>query len=115
AALSMAGLPPFVGFIAKELVYEANLNGAASWLPVGIAIVANAVMVAVAGVVTLRVFWGAPRPPPQTPHDPPAAMWLGPALLAGAGLVLGIVPGFAGDLVNAAAAAVTSQPLEATL
>lgn len=115
AALSMAGLPPFVGFIAKELVYEANLTGTASWLPVGIAIMANAVMVAVAGVVTLRVFWSTPRPTPQTPHDPPAAMWLGPALLAVAGLMLGIAPGFAGDLVNAAAAAVVSQPAEATL
>lgn len=115
AGLSMAGLPPFVGFVAKELVYEANLNATASWLPVVIAIVANAVMVAVAGVVTVRVFWGAPRPTPQTPHDPPAALWLGPALLALAGLLLGLAPGLAGDLVNAAAEAVAGHPTDTHL
>jgi len=115
AGLSMAGLPPFVGFVAKELVYEANLQGSASWLPVAIAIVANAVMVAVAGVVTVRVFWGAPRATPQPPHDPPPAMWLGPALLAATGLVLGLAPGLAGGLVGAAADAVAGHPTESKL
>ncbi len=110
AGLSMAGLPPFVGFVAKELVYEANLTSAMAWLPVAVAIVSNAVMVAVAGVVTVRVFWGPAVPTPRTPHDPPLAMWLGPALLAVLGLVLGIVPGLAGGLVTAAAQAVTGQP-----
>jgi len=115
AGLSMAGLPPFVGFVAKELVYEANLHGAASWLPVGGAIVANAVMVAVAGVVTVRVFWGPLRPTPKPPHDPPLAMWIGPALLALLGLVLGLVPGLAGGLANAAAEVVTGRSVPAEL
>ena len=109
AGLSMAGLPPFVGFVAKELVYEANLQATASWLPIVIAIAANAVMVAVAGVVTVRVFWGPAQPTPQTPHDPPAALWAGPALLAVAGLLLGLAPGLAGELVNAAADAVAGR------
>ncbi len=115
AGLSMAGLPPFVGFVAKELVYEANLSSGASWLPVAVAIVANAVMVAVAGVVTVRTFWGPLRPTPQTPHDPPAAMWIGPALLAALGLVLGLVPGLAGALVQGAANAVAGRHTETTL
>jgi len=115
AGLSMAGLPPFVGFVAKELVYEAQLGGSAPWLPVAIAILANAVMVAVAGVVTVRAFWGPLRPTPRTPHDPPLAMGLGPALLAATGLLLGLAPGLAGALVQAAADAVAGHPTEATL
>jgi multicomponent Na+:H+ antiporter subunit A len=33
AAFSMAGLPPFVGFVAKEIVYEAKLSagGMRAW------------------------------------------------------------------------------------
>lgn len=115
AGLSMAGLPPFVGFVAKELVYEANLSATTSWLPVAIAIVANAVMVAVAGVVTVRAFWGPLKPTPQTPHDPPPAMWIGPALLAVLGLVLGLVPGLASTLVKSAASAVAGRPVDTTL
>lgn len=115
AGLSMAGLPPFVGFVAKELVYEANLSATASWLPVAIAIVANAVMVAVAGVVTVRTFWGPLRPTPQTPHDPPAAMWIGPALLATLGLLLGLAPGLAGALVEGAAGAIAGRPMDTAL
>ncbi len=115
AGLSMAGLPPFVGFVAKELVYEANLEATASWLPVVIAITANAVMVAVAGVVTVRAFWGPVRPTPQAPHDPPAALWAGPALLAVAGLLLGLAPGLAGAIVNAAADAVAGRATDTRL
>jgi multicomponent Na+:H+ antiporter subunit A len=115
AGLSMAGLPPFVGFVAKELVYEANLSAIASWWPLGIAILSNAVMVAVAGVVTVKVFLGQERPTPQAPHDPPTAMWLGPALLALGGLALGLAPSLAGDLVNAAATAVSGQPVDNSL
>ncbi len=115
AGLSMAGLPPFVGFVGKELVYEANLHANASWVPVSIAIVANAVMVAVAGVVTLRVFWGAKRSILQPAHDPVMAMWLGPAVLALGGLLLGVAPELAGGLVGSAATAITGRPAEVQL
>jgi multicomponent Na+:H+ antiporter subunit A len=115
AGLSMAGLPPFMGFIAKELVYEANLGDGASWLPVAIAVMSNAVMVAVAGVVTLRVFLGPPVGTPRQPHDPPVAMWIGPALLAGLGLVLGLAPWLVGDFIAASAQAVTGHAAPAPL
>src|SRR5690606_24643284 len=57
ASLSMAGLPPFPGFIAKEYLFEAQL--ASSWdvVPILVAVAVNAVMVAVAGVVSLRPFF----------------------------------------------------------
>lgn len=80
-----------------------------------IAILANAVMVGVAGVVTLRVFWGPLRPTPKTPHDPPVAMWVGPALLALVGLGLGLAPGLAGGLVSIAADTVAGGETETQL
>ncbi len=91
-ACSMAGLPPFMGFIGKELVYEADLGAAFPWLAAGIALVANAATVGAAGVIAIRCFWGPAVKTPLRPHDPPLAMLLGPALLALLGLIFGIDP-----------------------
>jgi multicomponent Na+:H+ antiporter subunit A len=65
AALSMGGLPPFFGFIGKELIYEAT-GHAPRWtlLVTGAAIAANALMVACGAMVALRPFFFSPRRSP---------------------------------------------------
>jgi len=103
-ALSMAGLPPFVGFLAKEVLYEATLLGRFGWVLAGIGVLTNAVMVVVAGAVALRCFFGPLRPTPREPRDPSVMMWGGPALLALLGVLFGILPELAGNTVVAAAA-----------
>src|SRR5690606_17434182 len=108
AGLSMAGLPPFIGFIGKELMYEAKLD--MSWLPVGVALLANACMVVVAGVVALRCFFGPARPLPGTPHDPGIAMALGPLVLGLLGLGFGLMPQLPAALLTPAANAVAGTP-----
>ncbi len=68
AALSMAGLPPMLGFINKELFYEAKLQappGGAGHLVAGVA--ANMALVAVAGMVSLRPFFGRRGTLPRNP------------------------------------------------
>ncbi|WP_197094615.1 hydrogen gas-evolving membrane-bound hydrogenase subunit E [Microvirga massiliensis] len=111
--LSMAGLPPFIGFAAKELVYETSLGASASWLVVGVALLANVVMVVVAGIVTVRCFLGGAAPTPKAPHDPGAAMLAGPVALALLGLTFGIAPWLAsGSLVVPAASAIAGHPIE---
>jgi multicomponent Na+:H+ antiporter subunit A len=112
-SLSMAGLPPFVGFAAKELVYETSLTEApAWWLLVGAALLANAAMVVVAAIVTVRCFLGVPRPTPKVPHDPDLTMLAGPLLLGLLGLVFGIAPWLAsGSLVVPAASAIAGHPV----
>lgn len=115
AGLSMAGLPPFAGFVAKELMYEASLDASASWLPLIFLLVANAAMVAVSGMVCFRVFWGPEQSTPKAARDPSAVMWGGPAVLALTGLLLGLAPEMMGGLVGAAAAAVTAQPTRVDL
>jgi len=113
-ALSMAGLPPFIGFVAKELLYEAKL-GAAGLLP-AVALAVNAAMVVVAGNVAARPFLGRPAPTPRAPHDPTAAMLAGPMLLALLGTAFGLMPWLIADgLVEPAAAAILGRPTEAKL
>ena len=104
--LSMAGLPPFIGFVGKELVYEASLGSAAPGLPVLIALIANGAMVAVAGVLTLRVFFGPASSTPREAHDPRWPMLAGPAVLAMLGLLFGIAPWLADGAVISASRAV---------
>lgn len=113
AALSMAGLPPLLGFVNKELFYEANLHAprAADWLT-GAGVATNALLVAVAGIVALRPFAGRLASTGDQPHEAPGAMWLGPVVLAGLGLLAGLLPqALPSALVSAAASAVQAEPV----
>jgi len=93
AAFSMAGFPPFLGFIGKELKYKGALAVASEPVLVATAAVAaNAMMVGVALVVALRPFWGRPERSPAPAHEAPWGMWIGPVVLAILGLVFGLFP-----------------------
>lgn len=92
AALSMAGLPPLFGFLAKELLYEAVLHApAAVWLT-GAVVVASICFIALAGVVVVRPFFGPAVETSQHPHPIAPSLGLGPVVLAGLGLLLGLGP-----------------------
>jgi multicomponent Na+:H+ antiporter subunit A len=91
AALSMAGLPPTLGFISKELFYETGL-GFSTWLA-GAVVLAAIFAVYVAGTVGAEPFWGARRLESASVHEAPLSLWLGPAILAGLGLTIGLFPG----------------------
>lgn len=95
AACSMAGFMPFFGFIGKEMIYESTSHGQlAPMVVTGAAIVANALMVACAGMIAIRPFFFRPRLcPKDKPADPPWGLWVGPVLLAALGLFCGLVPG----------------------
>ena len=91
AGLSMAGIIPFVGFIAKEVMYEATLH----FGPTGgvilsaCTILGNAFNVTAAGIVVVRPFLGPHKELPKHPHEAPLPLYLGPAVLAVAGLAAG--------------------------
>jgi len=108
AALSMAGFPPLLGFISKELLYEAQLQAPnAAMLIAAAGVCANVMMVAVAIVVGFRPFHGPPQVPAKAMHEPPVALWLGPLVLAVLGLVAGVFPGLVDKpLVGAAVSAI---------
>jgi multicomponent Na+:H+ antiporter subunit A len=97
AALSMAGFPLFFGFIGKEIMYKGALTE--EFFPVfatAAALLANALMTAVAGLIIIRPFWGALQETPLAPREAPWTMWLGPVFLGGLGLIFGIVPDWIG-------------------
>jgi multicomponent Na+:H+ antiporter subunit A len=107
----MAGLPPMLGFIGKEKLYEAALD--APLLAAALAavfVLANVANVYAALAVGWRPFWAKPAGAPA-PHDAPAAMFLGPLVLGSLGLVLGIAPWLAGQwYAQSAAGAILGMP-----
>ncbi|MES0882938.1 putative monovalent cation/H+ antiporter subunit A [Roseibium sp. SCP14] len=93
ASLSMAGLPPFIGFIAKEVLYY----GTWGWLeiyglPMTItAVVGNALMLVIAAAVTIKPFFGPKVETPKHAHEGPVLLFAGPVFLSFAGLILAVV------------------------
>jgi multicomponent K+:H+ antiporter subunit A len=99
AALSMAGLPPMFGFLAKEtlLAYTTAVHPTLPALPAGLirwsAVLAGALMLAQAALLIRETFLGKAKDPEIHGHEAPAAMWLAPAIPAVLSIVLSIIPG----------------------
>ena len=89
AALSMAGLPPFGGFISKELFYEEMLR--AGTLPIALAVLGSVMTVAYS-LKFLGVFVGVYRCHRPHVHEAPWGMLLPPASLTLLALMFGIFP-----------------------
>jgi multicomponent Na+:H+ antiporter subunit A len=116
AGLSMAGLPPLFGFIAKELTYKAKLGvPAGEFILPTAAVVANILTVAAAGLVTLRPFVGS-SPRPRSPHRLAPALVLGTVVLGVASLAFGVAADtVARPLVETAASGILGQTPEVEL
>lgn len=94
AALSMGGLPPFTGFLAKEEIYAA-LGFADGWTGflTLVAIVGNALMLVVGFVVALKPFLGEKPETLAKAHEGPILLWAGPVVLSVLGLGLALFSG----------------------
>ncbi len=118
AGLSMAGLPPFLGFVGKEVIYESTLGVSAAVLVTGVALLTNILTVVAAGMVVIRPFFEAEadEPTPKKAHEAPLRMWLGPLTLALLGLAFGLFVGPVGNsLIAPALSAVRGEPTTAKL
>jgi multicomponent Na+:H+ antiporter subunit A len=100
ATASMAALPPFLGFVAKEadfetLYHSASLGGAAPFVLAGVVFGSVFTM-----IYSLRFLHGAfakkGRPAPSRRvdemHRSPRSFMIAPAILAAAGLIFGVWP-----------------------
>ncbi|PVB61065.1 putative monovalent cation/H+ antiporter subunit A [Labrenzia sp. 011] len=99
AALSMAGLPPFIGFIAKEVLYYGTWNWPGAGLAVTLTAVAgNALMLVIAAAVALKPFMGPKVETPKHAHEGPVLLYAGPVVLSLTGLVLALMAHTTGEL-----------------
>lgn len=98
--LSMAGLPPMIGFIGKELIYEAKfaLPDIGNILLVA-GVLTNVIMVAISLALIFNLFLGQLKYPGEKPKRPAFALRIGPALLAGTSLIFGLFPARVADLL----------------
>jgi multicomponent Na+:H+ antiporter subunit A len=110
AAGSMAGIPLFFGFIAKEQFYEcirvSALPGVWSGILIALAVAASMCLGAAGFIAGIAPFRGRSMTTPAS-GDAPAALWLGPVILGAAGVGLGVLPALASGAVALAAASVT--------
>ncbi len=100
--LAMAGLPPFNGFLSKELFFSsaieavtANLAflGPVAWLVPALAVLGSVFTFTYCLLILFRVFTGAlPTDLPQIPHEPKAVMLLPSAILASFTLIIAFFP-----------------------
>ncbi len=91
AAISMAGIPPFFGFIGKEFLYKAGLEAdvATLWIT-GTIFAASVLMFVAAGISVARPFLGRLPERFKDVHEGPFPMWIGPFLLGALSLYMGI-------------------------
>ena len=116
ASLSMAGLPPFNGFLSKEMMLEEAAHThwlGSDWLLPALVVVAALISVAYSFRFLAGTFLGPERIDyPHPPHDPGPGLWGPPGLLAALVVIIGLVPmTAAGWLIDVASTAVTGAPV----
>ncbi|MEJ8802391.1 putative monovalent cation/H+ antiporter subunit A [Pontibacter sp. H249] len=95
AALSMAGVMPFFGFIGKELLYAAALKSELYvWVVFGFTFIAGVAYVTVALLLAYGIFWHKPKHPTKVAHPPGLKLYLPPLILAILGVAFGLAPQF---------------------
>lgn len=94
AAVSSAGVPPSVGFLGKDLVYEATLGmGDSALLLTGLALLTSILILYAGFVAGIKPFFGQLPDQFEKLRLPEFLLWVPPLLLAAMGLVIGIFPG----------------------
>jgi multicomponent K+:H+ antiporter subunit A len=120
ASLSMAGLPPFNGFLSKELMLEQAAETTwfgSPWLLGMLATIAALFSVGYSFRFLAHGFFGPVRDDyPHKPHDPGFGLLFSPALLAMLVVVIGVIPmTSAAWLIDVATGAVVGEPVTAKI
>jgi multicomponent Na+:H+ antiporter subunit A len=113
AAISMGGLPPFFGFLAKEEVYYA-LWATDPWSLVFtlVAVVGNGLMFVIGFAVAIKPFFGPQVETPKHAHEGPVLLWLGPLTLAATALVAAVLSPLTHRLISSPMASAVAGEAE---
>ena len=107
ALLSMSGVPPMLGFIGKELIYEAKIKAPDAAIFILIAgFLANVFMVFVSARIAFSVFLGTKKTFDRKVVEPDVALLTGPGILVVLSLLLGMFPQIAQSLISPAFGAI---------
>lgn len=117
AALSMAGMLPFAGFLAKEEIYAALVSGTPrDTLFLITAFIGNTLMGAAALHAGFSPFIGKQKSPLRHPHEGSPFLLAGPVVLALAGLAAGLFSAaFHAGFTSPMASAVAGHAITATI
>lgn len=98
--LSMAGLPPMLGFLGKELIYEAKIQspGIASLVLV-LGVAANVLMIAVSLYFLYEVFLGKKVAYSKQPNEKGLPLLFGAGILTLLSLFFGLFPSILGKSI----------------
>jgi multicomponent Na+:H+ antiporter subunit A len=91
AALSLAALPPTLGFIGKEMLIEAALAANTPGLIIAM-VFASIIFVTTAGIIGIQPFFGKKLPTPNPPLEASPGLWSAPAILAVLGVIFAALP-----------------------
>ncbi|NEV92605.1 putative monovalent cation/H+ antiporter subunit A [Psychroflexus sp. YR1-1] len=94
AALISGGVPPTLGFVGKDLIYESTLHFTNNAVLLTILAISTNVFLFYAGFVAgVKPFMGPLPKKFENIHLPSPLMWVPPLIMTLAGLVFGIFPG----------------------
>lgn len=116
ALLSMAGLPPMLGYISKEFIYEAGHQapGVSNILLI-FSVLSNIFMVAISIIFGYKVFFKKTKQWSDDLKEAGIAFWIGPAILAVLSLLLALFPKPLEPLLEAAVGSVKAVPVNVEL
>jgi multicomponent Na+:H+ antiporter subunit A len=120
AAWSNGGIPPSIGFVGKDLIYESTLNfqkfSYAPYILTAISWLTNSMLFAAGLLVGYLPFRKSSTPSHPEVHKPSLMLWLPPALLATMGIVFGVFPILVeGSIVNPVATAIAGVSIKTHL
>ena len=112
AAASMAGLPPFGGFLSKEMMLEEVWHTpffGTHWLLPAVVVLGASLSVGYSLRYIYGLYFGErPASFPKPPHDPGLGLWLPSALLVAGTVLVGLFPQTLTKVLVAAASAATT-------
>jgi multicomponent Na+:H+ antiporter subunit A len=111
ALVSMAGVPPMLGFLGKELIYEASAAAPkAHYFILTLGFLTNVIMVFLSLRLAIDIFWGKEPSYPKIPKEPALSLILGPFFLVLFSLLLGLFPSYmANPLTSKAITAISPE------